>query len=99
MKRKVLAILAILLGPAGLGPLYPPSATGWNRQTAQADPAAYQETTGADGAKGGLPCWQKPTGNQNWQSLASASICWEAEKALRSTENPMMSCFWQRTAV
>lgn len=82
MKRKILTVLAILLGLAGLGVLLYPSVSNWMEQAKQRRQiAAYQEAQAQMEQKGGLPCWQKPTGIiKSWQSLASASICWERRK-------------------
>lgn len=79
MKRKILTILALLLGLAGLGVLLYPSVSNWMEQAKQRRQiAAYQEAQAQMEQKSGLPCWQKPTGIiKSWQSLASASICWE----------------------
>ncbi|MEI3303681.1 MAG: class C sortase [Lachnospiraceae bacterium] len=56
----------------------PPSATGWNRQNSAGRSQPIRKHRRRWSKKSGLPCWQKPTGIiKSWQSLASASICWE----------------------
>lgn len=57
MKRKILTVLAILLGLAGLGVLLYPSVSNWMEQAKQRRQiAAYQEAQAQDGAgKAGCP--------------------------------------------
>lgn len=76
-ETKILAILAILLGLAGLGVLLYPSVSNWMEQAKQRRQiAAYQEAQAQMEQKGGLPCWQKPTGiikaGRAWHQLRYA---------------------------
>lgn len=85
MKRKILTVLAILLGLAGLGVLLYPSVSNWMEQAKQRRQiAAYQEAQAQMEQKRRAALLAEADGIiKSWQSLASASICWERRKRRR----------------